>query len=249
MAGGAGDDTYFVDNVGDVVTELTGQGIDTIYAGVNFTLGDTGNGANVENVVLYGAATTVTGNSLDNQLIGNALNNTLGGGVGNDFIDGGTGADAMTGGMGDDVYVVDIAGDSVIEAAGSGTGGGIDTVQSSISFDLASRPDVENVILTGTANINATGNGLNNVLTGNAGNNIMAGGAGSDTYQFGQGSGSDTIVESAAAGTDLLQLLAGISREQVWFRQVGSGLEVSLIGTNDKATIQNWYSGSQYHVE
>ena len=45
-------------------------------------------------------------------------------------------------------------------------------------------------------------------------------------------------------------MLGGIAREQVWFRNDGNfGLEVSLIGTGDKATIQNWYGGSQYHVE
>ncbi|MGP1677854.1 MAG: putative Ig domain-containing protein, partial [Burkholderiales bacterium] len=215
MAGGAGDDTYFVDNAGDVVTELADEGIDTVYAGVDFTLADgAGNGANVENVVLYGAATTATGNSLDNQLVGNALNNTLGGGAGSDFLDGGAGADSMTGGAGDDIYVVDDAGDVVTESADQG----IDTVQASVSFDLTSRPNVENVILTGTSDLNATGNGADNTLIGNAGANVLAGAAGNDFLDGGAGidqmsggmgndtyivdNAGDTVTENSAEGTD-----------------------------------------------
>lgn len=42
-----------------------------------------------------------------------------------------------------------------------------------------------------------------------------------------------------------------ISPDQLWFRHVGSDLEVSVIGTDDTLTIRNWYSGSGsgYRVE
>jgi Ca2+-binding RTX toxin-like protein len=69
-------------------------------------------------------------------------------------------------------------------------GEGTDTIQASVSFTLSSQ--VENLTLTGTGDIYATGNGLSNVLTGNSGDNIldggvagwdtMAGGAGNDSY-------------------------------------------------------------------
>ncbi len=63
-------------------------------------------------------------------------------------------------------------------------GGGTDTVMSSISFSLKDTThtigNVENLTLTGTANLNGTGNGLANTLVGNSGNNILDGSTGAD---------------------------------------------------------------------
>jgi hypothetical protein len=52
-------------------------------------------------------------------------------------------------------------------------------VQASVTHTLA--VDVENLVLTGTAAINGTGNTLNNAITDNGANNIINGGAGADT--------------------------------------------------------------------
>jgi len=88
-------------------------------------------------------------------------------------------------------------------------------------------------------------------LDGGAGQDTLAGMAGSDTYIFGRGYGADVIQEfdGAAGNTDVMQFMAGVTSDQLWFRQVGSDLEVSIVGTTDKATLQNWYAGTQYHVE
>jgi Ca2+-binding RTX toxin-like protein len=250
MLGGAGDDTYVVDDAGDTVTESASQGTDTVQSSVSFTLG-----GNVENLTLTGSANiNATGNSIVNSLVGNAGTNTL---------DGGSGADTMAGGAGDDIYVVDNAGDVVTESSGQGT----DTVQSRVTWSLGA--DVENLTLTGTSAISGTGNALNNVLVGNGVNNTLTGGAGddtldggagtdslvggtgNDTYILGNGYGADSITENdtTAGNSDLLSFGSGVADDQIWFRRVGNNLEASIIGTGDKATLVNWYNGSQYHVE
>jgi Ca2+-binding RTX toxin-like protein len=181
MTGGQDDDLYIVDNLLDVVTESMDEGIDTVRSSVSFTLGD-----NVENLVITASgAASGTGNALDNVLTGGKGANALSGLDGNDSIDGGAGADKMTGGTGDDTYTVDNVKDLVIEAAMEG----IDTVTSSVSFALGM--NVENLILTGVAASNGTGNDLDNAITGNAGNNNLAGLGGSDSIDG--GGGNDTL--------------------------------------------------------
>jgi Ca2+-binding RTX toxin-like protein len=142
MTGGAGDDTYVVDDAGDTVTELAGaaNGNDTVRTSLaSYTLG-----ANVEQLVYTGAGSfTGTGNDRTNVLTGGALGDTLkgmagadtlNGGGGDDSLDGGTGIDTMYGGAGDDTYMVDDSADQVIEVAGEGTA---DTVRSSaMSYTL-----------------------------------------------------------------------------------------------------------------
>ena len=96
-------------------------------------------------------------------------------------------------------------------------------------------------------------NGLygHDTLHGGAGNDTLDGSWGNDTYRFGRSEGQDRILESdnTTTGVDTLQLFAGVSREQVWWRKSGSDLEMSIIGTTDKVTVQNWYAGKAYHVD
>lgn len=126
---------------------------------------------------------------------GRAGNDTLYGEDGNDKLLGILGDDVLVGGAGDDVYWVDGAGDVVIEAAGGGT----DAVTTgSISYVLGD--NVENLLLTGSLDLNGTGNGANNIVTGNAGDNRLEGLAGSDTLR-GEG-GNDVLV--GGSGRDVL---------------------------------------------
>ncbi|MFF8803154.1 MULTISPECIES: polysaccharide deacetylase family protein [unclassified Methylobacterium] len=109
--------------------------------------------------------------------VGTAGNDTIIGTDNADVINGGPGADTLIGLGGNDTYIVDNIGDTVVEAANGGT----DTVQSSITYTLP--VNVENLVLTGTAAINGTGNALANVLTGNSAANTLSGGAGNDTLE------------------------------------------------------------------
>ncbi|WP_225204661.1 calcium-binding protein [Novosphingobium huizhouense] len=195
LKGGLGDDTYVVDNVGDKVIENAGEGTDTVKASITFTLA-----ANVEKLLLIGtAAIDGTGNDLANALTGNAAANALSGLGGNDLIDGGLGADTMRGGLGDDTFVVDNAGDTVIENLNEGT----DTVRASIGYTLAA--NVEKLLLTGTSAIDGTGNGGNNTLTGNDAANVLSGLAGNDTILA--GGGNDRVI--GGAGLDIVTGGAG----------------------------------------
>lgn len=211
LHGGTGNDLYVVGDAGDIVVEALNSGNDTINAWIDFTLSD-----NVEVLRLFGTNNiNGTGNGLANILHGNeddvafggdnllqglAGNDTLYGYNGFDTLDGGTGNDVMHGGTGDDLFIVDSAGDQVIELANGGT----DTVASSINYilyDPVTSNHIENVTLTGTANLTATGNSLRNVLIGNTGNNILSGGGGNDSLRGNEGNdtldggtGSDTLI-------------------------------------------------------
>jgi Ca2+-binding RTX toxin-like protein len=177
MTGGAGNDTYIVDDVLDTVIEAAGAGTDLVRTTLSsYTLG-----ANVENLSFIGAG--------DFSGTGNALNNV---------ITGGSGADTMAGLAGNDTYVVNNAGDVVIEAANAG----IDTVRTTLSsYTLGA--NVENLTFVGTGDFSGTGNALNNRLQGGSGTDTLAGGAGNDTYVI--DTATDQVVELAGAGTDTVQ--------------------------------------------
>jgi Ca2+-binding RTX toxin-like protein len=134
----------------------------------------------------------LTGSSYADSLTGNSGNNTL---------DGGGGADIMRGGAGWDVYVVDNVGDIVDEGVAGSDGS--DSVLSSIDFNLADTTHVKgtvgNLTLTGTGNIDATGNALDNALNGNSGANVLIGETGRDVLNG--GAGNDTLTGGADSDT------------------------------------------------
>ena len=108
LIGGAGDDVYYRDNAADLITENAGEGNDTVYSSVNYTLA-----ANVEHLVLQTGATNGGGNALANRMTGNAANNLLSAAAGVDTLLGGLGNDTLYGGADGDRFVFDTALDAV----------------------------------------------------------------------------------------------------------------------------------------
>ncbi len=231
MYGDQGNDTYVVDNPGDRVIEVAGQGIDTVLSSINYTLTP-----NVENLTLTGSAISGVGNALNNTIIGNSLSNRLAGLDGNDFIDGRLGADIMSGGRGNDTFVVDNFGDRVIEGLGEGT----DLVLSSVSHTLGA--NVENLTLTGFA-FSGVGNSLNNFIQGNNVSNFLEGKAGDDRL-LGEG-GNDRLI--GGTGRDVLfggtgnDILIGADpaavnpgRGEIDILFGGTGRDTFVLGTSTK---------------
>ncbi|MEO9242674.1 peroxidase family protein [Pseudomonas inefficax] len=195
LVGGLGNDTYIVDNAGDAVIEATGGGTDTVRT----TLASYTMGSNIENLVYTGVGNFIGG--------GNTLDNLMFGGVGNDLLNGGAGADRLVGGLGNDTYIVDNAGDLLIEAAGAGT----DTVRTTLaSYTMTS--NIENLVYTGVGNFIGGGNTLDNLMFGGAGNDLLNGGAGADRLVGGLGNDTyivdnagDGVIEAVGGGTDTVR--------------------------------------------
>lgn len=273
MSGGLGDDTYYVENLGDVVTETADPrgGLDTVVingsAVTSYTLGAyvedltfnvsvsvkaTGN--TLDNVIRGGSASdTISGGDGNDSLYAASGNDILDGGNGNDLLDGSAGADAMTGGLGNDTYVVDSVNDKIIELAGQGT----DTVVSSISYTLGDT--LENLTLRGSA-YSATGNALSNTITGNDGKNLIDGRAGADTM-IGRGGDDvyvvdntgDKVIEDANGGKDVVKasvsftLSANVEQLQLTGIAAINGTGNSgadWIGGNDAANTLNGAAGN-----
>ncbi len=190
LSGGTGDDTYIVDSTTDTIIEDFNRtevfssyfvpedfietiiDIDTVRSSVSYTLGN-----NLENLTLTGSSSiSGTGNTLDNTIIGNAANSSLYGREGND------------------TYIVDSTSDTIIERLNQGS----DTVSSSVSYKLSN--NVENLTLTGSKAISATGNSLNNTIIGNDAINSLYGGDGND-YLIGYQAGEWNDVPSRAQDT------------------------------------------------
>ena len=224
-----GDDPSSI--VSTVITELAAEGIDTLESAYWSAQLPT----NVENLLALASNNVYSlsidswkENDLAHKFVGNAQANRIettayeesslsqwwysrrnSGGlssIGTFRLDGGAGADTLIGGLGNDTYVVDNAGDVVLELGvyKGGYDASIDTVETPFETTLASTyANIENVTLVGTAAVGATGTAVANRLDGsqNSAANRLIGGLGNDTYVVGAG---DIVIEGVDEGIDTL---------------------------------------------
>ena len=229
MIGYQGDDSYYVDNAGDVVVEAAGAGFEQVFASVSYALTD-----NVENLTLTGTqAIDGTGNALNNVITGNANNNVISGGAGGDILSGGAGNDTLIGGSGDDQLSGGAGDDLLIEGAYAGPrtndiydgGDGVDTVDlhnapAGVTVDLRIAGaqntggdgidtfiGVENIIGTAFDDVLIGVANVRNEFYGGAGNDYFDGGAGQDLIDG--GSGIDTVSYDSASGPISINLAMG----------------------------------------
>jgi Ca2+-binding RTX toxin-like protein len=243
MAGGVGNDTYYIDNFSDVAQENPLDGLkggdDTIVASLkSYALGKL---SYIENLVGSDGGFTGTGNALDNKITG---------GKGDDVLDGQAGRDTLMGLGGNDTYIVDNELDFVAEFTTPDDGltlvatGGIDTVKTTLSkYELGDF--VEHLIFTGSGSFTGIGNNLANQITGGSGANTLDGGANND--QLRGGAGDDKLY-----GEDGNDILVGGNGKDSLYGGAGSDIfvfDTALnASTNKDAIIDFKVPGDSIHV-
>ena len=239
LTGGNGNDQYYIDSATDVVVETNSDqatgGFDVVHASLDYVLT-----ANVEQLMLDGAAIMGAGNAGNNVLYGLASSHalTLDGGAGNDTLYGslvggnsligGDGADTifarsghntLTGGDGNDIYYSDNATDLIVETNTSTAIGGTDTLYASYDGAILAA-NVENLFVQGGA-LSGAGNDIGNYLTATTTHGVtLDGGAGNDVLN---GTAYDDVL-IGGTGNDQLDLRAG-GHDTIRYASAGSGTD------------------------
>ena len=255
LVGLTGDDTYFVNDPGDIVSELAGFGTDTVWT----TLGTATLWANVEILRFNGVGNfAAIGNGLDNSIAGSAGNDRLEGGDGNDVLEGGAGADALLGDSGIDTASYVTAGGGVRVAltgspdaqtgdAQGDTFSGVENLTGSTFADLMVGDELANTLSGGAGNDSASGGGGNDVLIGDEGTDVLNGDAGNDVLRGGRGAdylfgglGADVFdfdapAHSAPAARDILRGGVGVAAFEGVGVAGGDRIDLSGIDANARA--------------
>ena len=172
------------------------------------------------------------------------IDTDVGGGAGNDRYvnDGGRVTGVVNLHDGNDTYIIDRTSIVVDEASY----GGKDQVKASVDFTIGA--GIEKLILTGTGNIDGTGNSEANRLIGNSGKNrldgwggddLLKGAGGRDVFVFSYHGGSDEILDFKS-GTDRIDMRGWVTYGFDSFKdvksnatQMGDDLLISDGGTDD----------------
>jgi Ca2+-binding RTX toxin-like protein len=189
MIGGDGSDLYYVDNVGDIVTETNAiastGGTDTVYSSLSaYTLT-----ANVENGrILSTGSANLTGNDLNNLIYAGAGINQIDGGSGTDTVSYAYATTTGTAGVTLNLAIVNPSGQSTASGiSGADLVKNIENITGSIYADYLTGNSGDNVLNGGAGNDTLNGDDGNDTLNGGAGNDLIIGGLGNDFLSGGAG--------------------------------------------------------------
>ena len=217
--------------------------------------------------ILAGAGSDIVdGRDGNDVIVGGAGSDVLNGGAGDDIFlvegkysgfdqfEGGSGFDTIQGGANNDIIrVKNFHGINTVEKIDGGLGiNSLVGTRYNDIIDLSATTLVNINSIEGRAgNDKIIGSSSADRLDGGTGKDNLTGGAGDDTYILGRGYGVDTVIDkdTTTGNTDVVQFLASITADQIWFKHIRNNLEVSIIGTADKLVIKDWYQDTANHVE
>jgi Ca2+-binding RTX toxin-like protein len=243
--GGLGSDIYYTYTSTDVLSEVGGDGIDTVYATYSITLAE-----GFEQLLLSGSATSATGSSDNNIIYGNSttgavslsglggsdvlfggsFGDTLNGGAGVDLLFGLGGNNTLIGGDDTDVYYFDSAstGNTVTETST----GGFDTIYSNVAGVTTLATHVEQLILYGATATGGTGTSGNDYIYANASTNTAG-------VTLDGGAGNDYLLGSAQADV----MIGGLGNDQVDLQMGGNDvIRYATVGGIGSLGSDNLYS-------
>jgi len=107
---------------------------------------------------------------------------------------------------------------------------------------VPSNSNIPYLIIGNGGNDTLRGGLLNDTLHGGSGNDDMDAGLGNDVYLFGRGDGQDTIYnwDNTPGRIDILRF-DGVNADEVTLKRVGTNLEASIVGTDDKVIIYDHF--------
>ena len=248
LTGGAGNDVYVVNASSQTVVEIGGEGNDTVFASVNFTL--TPN-ASIETL----SAQDQRGFDPIN-LIGNGFAQQVVGNFGDNLLNGNGGADTLIGLNGNDTYAIADANAVIVEIPGEG----YDIVYTNVSYTLTGTAAVEELSFAtqgATTAMNIVGNGFDQKVIGNYGANVLNGNGGVDTLIgllgddiYSVGDARSIVIEGAGEGNDTVyttvsyRLNAGTSVETLSAQVQGGNEALNLLGNDQAQTVVGNYGAN-----
>lgn len=252
LFGGIGDDA--IDGGAGADTIEGGDGNDTLTGGTGADFIDGGAGDDV--IVIAGL-----GNGIDTVIGGEGFDTIMGSDADDYFdlnsidasngierIDGGSGFDVIRGRAGDQVLdfsTIELVGIELIQG-----NSGNDTIIGNDNGNTYAGNAGDDLITGGAGSDTLFGNAGADTISGGSGNDMLIGGRGDDLYRFVPGQGIDVIDEQGGNNdVDVVEFGGDLTRENLWFTQVGDDLVIGQVGAEDSTTVAGWYSDDRQQIE